>query len=261
MKKEFYNTLINPATREVAMKSIKNELAYITDPSNIINILTDNKIRNNSQYIRTTVFVENKDRVSFKNLYRVEDRLKKLFGIKFKVIFCNAHLTPNQILRLSSLQGKNTISFIDLENFTAKEQSENEKINSIKNLIFKTLILSKDDSMVICANGELLKLLEDPLYSFIENSQIIMIRTGGKDCSDLRLVQCIHQLFEQKKIENYKTINIVSGDGFFISIIDWLKNKNFNIKIYGQQKTTHHQLSSDSNFIPLNEFNYVEHTL
>ena len=102
MRKEFYKTLLNPATKHVAIKSIKNELTYVTSSSNIINILTDNKMRNSTQYIRTTVFVQDKDEIRYKNLYRVEARLKKLFGIKFKVIFCNANLSPNEILRLSS---------------------------------------------------------------------------------------------------------------------------------------------------------------
>ena len=158
MRKEFYKTLLNPATKHVAIKSIKNELTYVTSSSNIINILTDNKMRNSTQYIRTTVFVQEKDEIRYKNLYRVEERLKKLFGIKFKVIFCNANLSPNEILRLSSLKGKNTISFIDIENFTLREQSEKEKIQNIRNLVFETLIMGSNDSMVICANGEVLDL-------------------------------------------------------------------------------------------------------
>ena len=63
MRKEFYKTLLNPATKNVAIKSIKNELTYVTSSSNIINILTDNKMRNSTQYIRTTVFVQDKDEI------------------------------------------------------------------------------------------------------------------------------------------------------------------------------------------------------
>ena len=152
----------------------------MTSPSNIINILTDNKMRNSTQYIRTTVFVQDKDEIRYKNLYRVEARLKKLFGIKFKVIFCNANLSPNEILRLSSLKGKNTISFIDIENFTLREQSEKEKIQNIRNLVFETLIMGNNDSMVICANGEVLDLSERELSEYVENGQVVLIRTGGK---------------------------------------------------------------------------------
>lgn len=257
MRKEFYKTLLNPATKNVAIKSIKNELTYVTSPSNIINILTDNKMRNSTQYIRTTVFVQDKDEIRYKNLYRVEARLKKLFGIKFKLIFCNANLSPNEILRLSSLKGKNTISFIDIENFTLREQSEKEKIQNIRNLVFETLIMGNNDSMVICANGEVLDLSERELSEYVENDQVVLIRTGGKDCSDLRLVQTIQKLFEQGKLNNYSKINIVSGDGFFSSIVNWLKNKKFNLNIYGQLEVSHHELANDLNFIPLSKSNLV----
>ena len=92
MKKEIYRTLKNPATKHVALKAITQELQQITKSSNIINLLTDNKVKHDTQYIRATVFVENKKLVNFKNLDRVQNKLQKMFGIKFKVIFCDANL-------------------------------------------------------------------------------------------------------------------------------------------------------------------------
>ncbi len=68
MKKEIYRTLKNPATKHVALEAINQELEKITNSSNIINLLTDNKVKHDTPYIRTTVFVENKKLVNFKNL-------------------------------------------------------------------------------------------------------------------------------------------------------------------------------------------------
>ena len=55
----------------------------------------------------------------------------------------------------------------------------------------------------------------------------------------------------------YSKINIVSGDGFFSSIVNWLKNKKFNLNIYGQLEVSHHELANDLNFIPLSKSNLV----
>ena len=85
--------------------------------------------------------------------------------------------------------------------------------------MFETLIMGNNDSMVICANGEVLDLSERELSEYVENGQVVLIRTGGKDCSDLRLVQTIQKLFEQGKLNNYSKINIVSGDGFLAVLL------------------------------------------
>ena len=261
MKKEIYRTLKNPATKHVALKAIKQELEKITNSSNIINLLTDNKVKHDTQYIRTTVFVENKKLVNFKNLDRVQNKLQKMFGIKFKVIFCDANLSVKEELRLCGLEGSSTVSFIDLENFVTPMMSNKHKVQNIKNLINKSLVFLQNHSLIICANGELLNIVKQEFANFVDSSHIVLIQTGGKDCSDLRLVQSIQKLFQIRKLDNYQQINLASGDGFFIGIIEFLKNKGFNVKTYGQKKTTHHQIHSQTNYIPLDNQNLVVSSL
>lgn len=257
MKKEFYRTLSNPATKKVALKTIRNELSSITDISNIIDVNTDIKNKHGVQYIRTTVFVENNRLVNMNKLDRVQSRLQKLFGIKFKVIFCNANLSPREQLRLSGLKGANTISFLDLENFVTPTMTRQKKMENVKNLIRKTILFSSNHSLVICANGELLDIVKQEFGSFVESSNIVLIQTGGRDCSDLRLVQSIQKLYQLKKLKNYHQINLASGDGFFNGIIEFLENREYVVKIFGQKKITHHQISSRSNYIPLDNQNLV----
>ena len=261
MKKEFYRTLSNPATKNVALHTIKNELGSLTDFSNIINVNTDVKVKHGTQYIRTTVFVQKKQLVNIKNLDRVQSRLQKLFGIKFKVIFCNANLSVKEELRLSGIKGTNIISFLDLENFVTPTMSNQQKIENVKNLLRKSLVFLSNQSLVICANGELLKIVKQEFESFVDSSNIVLIQTGGKDCSDLRLVQSIQKLFQLNKLKNYNQINLGSGDGFFNGIIEFLENKGFTVRIYGQKKITHHQISSRANYIPLNSQNLVTSSL
>ena len=57
------------------------------------------------------------------------------------------------------------------------------------------------------------------------------------------------------KIDAFTKINIVSGDGFFESIIKRLENKDFNLAIYGQEGKTHHKLVEHKNYVPLNNYN------
>jgi hypothetical protein len=255
MRREYYKMLINPSTKHVANKAIQTELSRITDENNIVNFVTDPKENSIMPYIRTTVFVHDTNSVNFNHLGRVEERLKKLFGKKFKTVFCNANLTPNESLLLSSVSGENTISFIDLENFTSNKWSDIECEESIENLILETLRLGHGDSIVICANKHLVSLANKVLKQYEDNSSIILIQTRGKDCSDLRLVQSIQKLSELKKIDAFTKINIVSGDGFFESIIKRLENKDFNLAIYGQEGKTHHKLVEHKNYVPLNNYN------
>ena len=255
MKEEYYKMLLNPSTKEVANKAILMELTEITDESNIISFLTDAKENSSTPYVRATVFVHDTTTVNFKYLQRVEERLKKLFGIKFRTVFCNANLTPNESLRLSSISGKSVLSFVDLENFVSTKWSIERKKQAIENLIIETLRFSKDDSLVICANKRLVSTANELLEKYRENTNIILIETVGKDCSDLRLVQSIQKLYDLKRIENYYHINIVSGDGFFDSIIQYLEKKEINLSVFGQEGKTHNKLTNRRNFIMLNDFN------
>ena len=189
------------------------------------------------------------------------NKLQKMFGIKFKVIFCDANLSVKEELRLCGLEGSSTVSFIDLENFVTPMMSNKHKVQNIKNLINKSLVFLQNHSLIICANGELLNIVKQEFANFVDSSHIVLIQTGGKDCSDLRLVQSIQKLFQIRKLDNYQQINLASGDGFFIGIIEFLKNKGFNVKIYGQKKTTHHQIHSQTNYIPLDNQNLVVSSL
>ena len=255
MRKEYYKMLLNPRTKDVANKAIHTELKKITNESNIISFLTDAKENSISPYVRATVFVHDTSTVNFKYLQRVEERLKKLFGTKFKTVFCNANLSTNESLRLSSISGQNVISFVDLENFVPTKLSIEKKIQAIENLILETLVFSKNDSLVICANKHLISTANEALEKYRENKNIILIETGGKDCSDLRLVQSIQMLFDLKRIQNYSQVNIVSGDGFFESIIQSLEKKEINLSVFGQEGKTHNKLTDHRNFISLNEYN------
>lgn len=255
MKEEYYRMLLNPRTKDVANKAIHTELIKITDDSNIVTFSTDPKENSFTKYIRTTVFVHDTSIVNFRYLKRVEENLKKLFRAKFKILFCNANLTNNESLLLSSISSTNVISFIDLENFVSSKSSDEEKITTVKNLILKTLAFTKDDSIVICANKNLVSLARKTLDKFKDNKNIIMIETIGKDCSDLRLVQSIQMLYDLKKIDSSNRVNIVSGDGFFDSIIQWLDNRDLNLSVFGQNGKTHHKLMKHKNFVALNDYN------
>ena len=109
--------------------------------------------------------------------------------------------------------------------------------------------------MVICANKYLISTANEALEKYRVNTNIILIETGGKDCSDLRLVQSIQKLYDLNRIENYSQINIVSGDGFFESIIQYLEKKEINLSVFGQEGKTHNKLTNRRNFIMLNDFN------
>lgn len=255
MRKEYYKMLLNPKTKEVANKAIYIELIKITDDSNIVTFLIDPKENSLTKYIRTTVFVHDTSTVNFKYLKRVEEKLKKLFGAKFRILFCNANLTNNESLLLSSVSSNNVISFVDLENFVSSKSSNEEKIMTVENLILETLAFTKDDSIVICANKNLVSLARKTLDKFQDSKNIIMIETIGKDCSDLRLVQCIQMLYDLKKINSSHHVNIVSGDGFFDSIIQWLENRDLNLSVFGQNGKTHHKLMKHKNFVALNDYN------
>ena len=255
MKEEYYRMLLNPRTKDVANKAIHTELIRITDDSNIVTFSTDPKENSFTKYIRTTVFVHDTSIVNFRYLKRVEENLKKLFRAKFKILFCNANLTNNESLLLSSISSTNVISFVDLENFVSSKSSDEEKITTVKNLILKTLAFTKDDSIVICANKNLVSLARKTLDKFKDNKNIIMIETIGKDCSDLRLVQSIQMLYDLKKIDSSNRVNIVSGDGFFDSIIQWLDNRDLNLSVFGQNGKTHHKLMKHKNFVALNDYN------
>lgn len=256
MKKEVYKTLINPATKEFALEAIKRLLNPLTNAENILQIITDTKSKFDRKFIRATVFVQDLDQVSLSKMKRVEEKLKQNFGIKFQLVFCNAYLTHNEQILLSSVKPGRVINFVDLENFAWRSLPNSKKINNIKNLFNQTLGLETEHTYIICANFDLINSAKEVLKEF-NHKNFIFIQTGGKDCSDLRLVQSIQKLHDLKILEKYKTINIVSGDGFFNSIIDWLENKNFTLKIFGQLNKTHHSLASKSNFVPLDEDNKV----
>jgi hypothetical protein len=256
MNKEIYKTLINPATKEFALEAIKRLLNPLTSTENIIQIITDTKSQYDRKLIRATVFVQDLDRVSMSKIKRVEEKLKQNFGIKFQLVFCNAFLTHSEQILLSSVKPGRVINFVDLENFAWRSLPESKKINNIKNLFNQTLGLEKEHTYIICANFDLINTTKEVLKE-VNCDNLIFIQTGGKDCSDLRLVQSIQKLNDLKKLEKYETITIASGDGFFNSIIDWLENKNFTLNIFGQLNKAHHNLVSRPNFVPLNEDNKV----
>ena len=231
MDTKLYTYLKNPNTKHLALSVIQSEILEITPQSNIVNISTDLKFSGSANYVRTTIFVNSTDSVNFNYIHRVEDRLKKQYKIGFKLVFCNSKLTDNESLRLSGLKGSNTLSFLDLENFIMPGTSKEDEIISIKHLIFSSLHFSKNDALVICANKRLITLAKEILKDADEKNYIL-IRTGGKDCSDLRLVQSIQKLYDLNRLNNFKSINIASGDGFFKAITDWLVRKNFSIKIF-----------------------------
>jgi hypothetical protein len=257
METKLYTYLKNPNTKHLALSVIQNEILEITDKTNIVTLTTDLKSSTNGPYVRTTIFVCSTGFVNFNYIHRVEEHLKKQYQIKFKLVFCNASLTDNESLRLSAVKGNNTISFLDLENFITIGASKEDEIVGIENLIFSTLHFSKNDALVVCANKRLISLAREVLKDYEEKNNITFIRTGGKDCSDLRLVQSIQKLYDLKILNNFKLINIASGDGFFKSITDWLGGKNFSIRIYGQENKTHHSLLVNNAFVLLDNKNLV----
>lgn len=257
MDTKLYTYLKNPNTKHLALSVIQSEILEITPQSNIVNITTDLKFSGSANYVRTTIFVYSTEFVNFNYIHRVEDRLKKQYKIRFKLVFCNSTLTDNESLRLSGLKGSNTLSFLDLENFIMPGTSKEDEIISIKNLIFGSLHFSKNDALVICANKRLITLAREILKDVDEKNDYILIRTGGKDCSDLRLVQSIQKLYDLNRLNNFKSINIASGDGFFKAITDWLVKKNFSIKIYSQENKTHHSLLTNNALVLLDSQNLV----
>ena len=257
METKLYTYLKNPNTKHLALSVIQNEILEITPQSNMINLTTDIKLSAGTPYIRTTIFVYSTGFVNFSYIHRVEERLKKQYKLGFKLVFCNASLTHNESLRLSRLKGSNTLSFLDLENFILPGTAKEDEIMSIKNLIFSTLHFSNNDALVICANKRLITLAREILKDVDEKNNCILIRTGGKDCSDLRLVQSIQKLYDLNRLNNFKSINIASGDGFFKAITDWLIKKRFSIKIYGQENKTHYSLLTSDAFVLLDNQNLV----
>ena len=257
METKLYTYLKNPNTKHLALSVIQNEILEITPQSNMVNLTTDIKLSAGTPYVRTTIFVYSTGFVNFSYIHRVEERLKKQYKLGFKLVFCNASLTHNESLRLSRLKGSNTLSFLDLENFILPGMLKDE-IMSIKNLIFRTLHFSKNDALVICANKRLITLAREILKDVDEKNNCILIRTGGKDCSDLRLVQSIQKLYDLNRLNDFKSINILSGDGFFKAITDWLIKKRFSIKIYGQENKTHYSLLTSDTFVLLDNQNLVQ---
>ena len=234
IKKEFTSDL----EKDYIEKEIRIRLQEVTSQNNIITLTTDSKFINEEEFVRVTVFVENKDRINFSKLHVIENSLKIFFGTAFKFTFCNAEMKFDNILKLSAIKGSGSISFIDLENLIDKNECEFNKDEAMKNLLQSTIKISNKDAIVICANKNLINKFKNIINDFPKNRNLVLIETEGKDCSDFRLVQSINKLYNLKKLTSFERINLFSGDKFFISITKWLISKKLNVCNFGQQNKT-----------------------
>ena len=243
--------LKNPLHKDILSQKIKEQLLRITAEDNLVNLFVDTQKSLDSKIVRVTVFVKNKYSVQLKLRHRVEQSLKKYFGYKFKILFNNADLDKNELIRLSGISGTNSISFIDIENILEIKNNNIEEIFS--NLIFKTLNIGRNDNVIICANPWLIKKLNKVLERNKYKDNIIFFNASGKDASDFRIAQIIQKLYTNKKIYRYNSINIVSGDGFFINSSKFLMKKGLNVKIFGRLSSSHFEYKKLSNYVPLSD--------
>ncbi len=72
IKKEFTSDL----EKDYIEKEIRIRLQEVTSQNNIITLTTDSKFINEEEFVRVTVFVENKDRINFSKLHVIENSLK-----------------------------------------------------------------------------------------------------------------------------------------------------------------------------------------
>lgn len=238
MKEKIIKKFDSNQEKEYLEKEITARLADITSGHNVLTVATDTKYIDENEFIRVTVFVQNKDKVNFTKLHDLENSIGQFFGTVFKFTFCNAEMKFNNSLKLSSLKGFGSISFVDLENLIEKNLCDTSKAESIRNLLYSTINFSNNDAVVICANKKLIYKFKSSIKDFPKMKNLVLIETEGKDCSDFRLVQSIKKLYDLKKLDNYKTINIFSGDKFFIPITEWLITKNINVYNFGQKNKT-----------------------